>query len=472
MTAQPFTTTRPARAARPSVQRPAGRWAALPWPEPRPDRLMRVVALMLFAYVWRVQDTFPVLGKIKLPLLAAGLALALYTMDRHPWRRIAELRNPLLSLIVALLAIMVLGIPMSLYRFGSVEFVVKNYLPSLVFMGLVAASIRSTRDIEWLAKMNLIGAFIYALVVNLFFSPGPEGRLGDLVFYDANDFALIMICSIPFAVYFMRQDGGARRRLLGLICLAMFVIGIVKSGSRGGFLGLIVVMLYVLLRYRAIPARVRLFTAIAGVLLFAAAASGKYWELIGTILHPKEDYNWSAQEGRREVWKRGIGYMLSHPVLGVGVSAFPTAEGRLSEVGRELASKGRGWKWSVAHNSFIETGAELGVVGLGIFIAIFVVAMRSLSRIQQTGMNAYWVAPREMALAQLLIGAYVGFIAAGFFVSAEYFSYLYFLFGLTLGLEKLIRLRRQAVLAAASRRPGASRGPAPTLARQGVPSGR
>jgi O-antigen ligase len=126
----------------------------------------------------------------------------------------------------------------------------------------------------------------------------------------------------------------------------------------------------------------------------------------------------------------------------------------------------------VAHNSFIEVGAELGIVGLGIFIAIFVVAMRSLARITPTGVNAYWVTPREMALAQLLTGAFVGFVAAGFFVSAEYFSYLYFLLGLTIGLEKLIRLRRSAVLAAVPRRPSAPRAAAPPLPLQGARSGR
>jgi O-antigen ligase len=294
-------------------------------------------------------------------------------------------------------------------------------------------------------------------VITVFFTPGPDGRLGDLVFYDANDFALIMICSIPFAVLFLQRAGGTRRRLLGLVCLGMFVAGIVKSGSRGGFLGLIAVSLYVLLRYRAIPARVRLFAAVAGVALFSIVATGKYWDLIGTILHPQEDYNWSSQEGRREVWKRGVGYMLSRPVLGVGVAAYPTAEGMLSEVGRALASQGKGFKWSVAHNSFIETGAELGVIGLGVFIAIIVVALRSLARISPAGMNAFWVTPREMALAQLLIGALFGFVVAGFFVSAEYFAYLYFLFGLTIGLQKIIRLRRRAVLATASRARSAPR---------------
>jgi hypothetical protein len=49
-----------------------------------------------------------------------------------------------------------------------------------------------------------------------------------------------------------------------------------------------------------------------------------------------------------------------------------------------------------------------------------------------------------MALAQMLIGAIVGFSVAGFFVSAEYFAYLYFILGLAVGLMKLVRLRAGA----------------------------
>ena len=48
----------------------------------------------------------------------------------------------------------------------------------------------------------------------------------------------------------------------------------------------------------------------------------------------------------------------------------------------------------------------------------------------------------------MLIGAIVGFAVAGFFVSAEYFAYLYFILGLAVGLMKLVRLRAGAFPAA------------------------
>ena len=412
--------------------------------EPRPDRLMRAVALMLFTYVWRIQDAFPILGKLQLPLLALFAALVMFASVRHPVRTINAIRNqPTSKLIIALAIIMLIGLPFSLWRGHSAEFLLKSYIADVVFYVLVASTVRTVRDIEWYALMNLYGALAFATVVALFFHVGDDGRLGGLIYYDANDFALVMVCTIPFAFYFLTKGNKGSRRIAAVIALGMFLTAMVKSGSRGGFIGLIAVMLYILLFYRAIPSRTRLLITVAGVALFFGFASDKYWKMMGTILHPTEDYNYTSNEGRVEVWKRGMTYMLQNPVVGVGVAAYPMAEGG-SDLALSLQAQGKGFKWSVAHNSFLETGAELGFPGLGVFVAMLIVTGVSLSRISRRGRWAPWVTKREISLAQMLIAAIVGFAVSGIFVSAEYFAYLYFLLALSVGLVKLVRMRAMA----------------------------
>ncbi|HEX6533139.1 MAG TPA: O-antigen ligase family protein [Gemmatimonadaceae bacterium] len=419
--------------------------APVAW-EPKRDALMRAIGLMALTYVWRLQDAFPILGRIKLPILALLLAMGLYVASRHPWRKVVQLRSPIVSLVLCLLAVMVIGIPTSLWRGNSLQFVLKEHVPNILFMALVAASIRTVKDVQWYARLNLYGAMLYATIVNLFFHVGADGRLGNLVYYDANDFALVMVATIPFAVYWLRPGNGVRRRLLGLFALGMFMLALVKSGSRGGFIGFVAVMLYVLLRYRAIPSRMRLFAAIAGVGLVAMLGTDKYWSQMSTILHPTTDYNWSDRQGRMEVWKRGLGYVMDRPVLGVGVGSYPVAEGTLSEIGRQLQARGRGFKWSVAHNSFLETAAELGIPGFLLFCALLGVTIRTMLRVRPGRFWGPLVGKREQALGQMLTGSFIGFSVAGFFVSAEYFSYLYFLLGLAVGLDKVLRLQRAALL--------------------------
>jgi O-antigen ligase len=135
--------------------------------------------------------------------------------------------------------------------------------------------------------------------------------------------------------------------------------------------------------------------------------------------------------------------MLHNPVVGVGVAAYSVAEGG-SDLAKSLAAEGHGFKWSVAHNSFLETGAELGIPGGLVFIALLGVTAYGLSAFSPRGKWSRWITRREMALAQMLIGALVGFSVAGFFVSAEYFAYLYFILGLAVGLQKVVRLRALA----------------------------
>src|SRR5690606_35149757 len=111
------------------------------------------------------------------------------------------------------------------------------------------------------------------------------------------------------------------------------VLAIVKSGSRGAFIGLIGVGLAMLFTYRVVRWQHRLMMTLAAVGLLAVFGGNTYWALMKTILNPTADYNWSggSETGRMEIWKRGMGYMAANPLLGVGVRCFSVAEGTLSE---------------------------------------------------------------------------------------------------------------------------------------------
>jgi O-antigen ligase len=414
---------------------------------------MYAVVFLMFAYIWRIQDAFPILGKLQLPLLSLGLAGILYITNRHPWRKALQLRGNIVYLTLGLLTLMLIGVPTSLWPGHSLSFALKTYVANLLFMAVTAASIRSTRDVEFFARANVYGGLYYAMMVNLFFHVGQDGRLGGLVYYDANDFALVMVATVPFAVYLIKFGRTGFRRIMGLVALGLIMLALVKSGSRGGFLGMAAVLMYILLRYRAIPSTTRLAVAVASVALAIFLGSDRYWKQMSTILDPTGDYNWTDPRGRRAVWSRGVGYVMHNPVLGLGVATYPVAEGTISEVSRERASMGKGFKWSVAHNSFLETAAELGIPGLVLFVGLFFASFTALRRIRPGGIFGPGVTARETALSQLLIGSLVGFAVCGFFVSAEYFSYLYFVLGLVIGLTKMLRLQRDAFFALAPRRP-------------------
>ena len=89
------------------------------------------------------------------------------------------------------------------------------------------------------------------------------------------------------------------------------------------------------------------FVSVVAASLAIAAPQG-YWEQMGTLTSLEEDYNWDAESGRREVWIRGMGYMLSRPIFGIGLGNFGRAEGTISERARTRFADDPGIKWSVA----------------------------------------------------------------------------------------------------------------------------
>ncbi|MBL8987816.1 MAG: O-antigen ligase family protein [Gemmatimonadetes bacterium] len=394
------------------------------------DLLMWVLAIVVSMYVWRFQGLFRIFAVTKVTLLSMCAALLIFANDRHPMRSLKGIDSPMARAALGILALILISTPFSVYRRASFEFLTTDFLLNLTMMVLVAASIRGPRDVDWHIRAFMFGCAVYTLMS---MRGSRSDRLSGRGYYDANDLGALLVCAIPLTVYLLRVTPNKLWRLVGTLLLAVFLYAIIKTSSRGAFLGLISVALFVLVAYRTIPVRVRVGVSLAGVLLFAAAGSQEFWERMGTILRPEEDYNFSGKSvsGRGEVWKRGIGYMLSNPV-GVGPFAFPWAEGR-SDIALERQEQGMGFKWSAAHNSFIQIGAELGVLGLALMLFAIKSGVTGLNRMAKRARSLGEIA----GSAQAVQGALIGFCVAGSFVSFAYSSLIYWIFGVAIGILKL-----------------------------------
>ena len=429
------------RAAAHSPQPTIPQWSTLPRScAARWDALLVALALMLYTQVWRIQDIFPVLGGWGLPLAATLVALLVWGLDRDPRRRAGLLNHRVVWAALGILVLVVLSIPGGLYPGYSLNFLLKDYLRSIALMLVVAVSVRGLPDLRRLAWLQVVGVTLFSAVLVARSQMGADGRLRDLEYYDVNDLATLIVSTLPLVLYLWRPGRIWVRPLLAA-ATALLLMTLVKTGSRSGFVGLLTVAGYLLLRFHRMSRVKRVGTAALLATMLVTVASDRYVDRMQSLLHLSTDYNWSGQSesGRIEVWKRGIGYMLSHPVLGVGARTFFVAEGTLA---REAAVQeyGRGFKWSEAHNAFIQIGAELGVLGLTLFIALLVGAFRALSRARRgtSGEAAF--------LAQTLTACLVGFVVTSFFLSQAYSAYLYTLLGMSVGLARIASPARGALL--------------------------
>lgn len=420
---------------------PAAAAIAVEPAEARPDPLLYAIAAVLFTAVWRLQDLFPLLAPLRPTITSLGAALVLFALNPRGRRSLSLLRSAPLGLALLLLVLLVIGAPVSIWPGGSVAFLITDFIPSIILAVLIAAAVRSVRDLEFLMTAMLIAAAVFSVFVLLTVQVEATGRLGRLRYYDVNDLALLLVSSMPIAVLLLRRGSGAVRGTLAIVCLAIFIVALVRSGSRGGFLAFLAVSAYMLLRYRALPARVRGGAVVGGALLLLVAGGSRYWQMMQTILHPKQDYNWAGNtyDGRMELWKRGLTYVGERPVLGLGAAAFPVAEGTISATARQRRDLNLTTKWSVAHNAYIHIAAEAGLPGFIVFVAMLIAAFRAMGRVGRRTRDAAGD-PRIIAAAQALTGALLGYSIAQIFISAQYFGFLYVLIGLIAGLQKLQRL--------------------------------
>ena len=135
-----------------------------------------------------------------------------------------------------------------------------------------------------------------------------------------------------------------------------------------------------------------------------------------------------------------------HPVRGVGSGNF-----QLSSIHYLLERPGAIKydyfidKPKVAHNTYLHILAELGIVGLGLFLAIIVFAVVCAFKAAQTVQEA---GDRDMELlARGMMLALIGILSADFFISEQFSKQLWLLLGLgpaMLAIAKT-RARRQAL---------------------------
>jgi O-antigen ligase len=435
-------------AGRAADKRPVARLYAtrqVPLTRPRWDLLRLATVAVLSCYVWRLQDVFPILTAMKASLLASLAAIALFLMSPAAIRELRRARHPVVKWAVALFIMMIISVPTSLWQGRSFSFILNDHSKTLIMMLLVVSSIRAFADVERYAIAHVLGGAIYSAIVLTRIQIGQGGRLNDLYYYDANDLGMLLVATLPMVLYFTRRSAPTAIRLLALFIAGLYLLTIVKSGSRGAFLGLIAVAIFVLLTFTSLPSRVRIGWVIGGVFLLSVWGSAQYWTQMKTLLNPQDDYNWVGKEdtGRMEIWKRGIGYMLSHPVTGVGVQAFPIAEGTISPLAARQ-SLGRGLKWSAAHNAFVQIGAELGIPGLIAFVAMLIAAFRCLMPIRRQRSRDAPERKAQAAMAQALQASLIGFAVTAFFLSQGYAAYLYALLGLIAGFAAITSVRRAA----------------------------
>ncbi len=238
---------------------------------------------------------------------------------------------------------------------------------------------------------------------------------------DNNGAGLMIAMGIPMA-YFLWQGYTRWWRWLFLASVPIMLHAVLMSYSRGAMVSLIIVApLFVLRSTKA--NRKSMIAVLACLLLLLPFLAGK--EIHDRFFSVEQYQQDESAQSRFGSWHAALGIALDHPFLGVGVR---NANLLSQQYGADMEGR-------TIHSVYLQIAADSGFPALGLYIAIFFIAWRTLRRFQeqcrQSTSNDHWLA-YNMACG--LEAALVVFCFGAAFLSLETFELPYLLILLALQL--------------------------------------
>jgi O-antigen ligase len=398
------------------------------------------VAAIAVLFTTQMTSVIPLLGQLHLAKLITVATIVFFLSSRRQLASRVRLRTvPQLSCLLGMLLLAIATAPFSFWPSQSLSYILDLYAKNIILVYLMVQAMRSDPDTRFVVGALIGGCTLQVVMMIAGFGPlitykSEPYRIGIGGSHDPNDLALLLVIIIPFA-FFMLKGSRLFTRILLLLSIALMLLGIVKTGSRGGFLGLIVIGTLIIMRGSAqarqcvTPSKYVLLTIATGVILFAVAAPPAYWERIKTIFNPKDDYNLTDKAGRLMIWETGVRMIISRPLTGVGISCFPIAHGQYT-----------GSKLHISpHNSFLQVTAELGIIGLILFVAIIFISLRAARFIRRRAReDLLWLASATEI-------SFIGFAISASFLTHAYTAIFCFLVGMGAALRAQYEASKQSM---------------------------
>jgi O-antigen ligase len=386
------------------------------------DLAFGVCAFLLLAFVDVVsRNTDLSVTKAAGALLAAGWAATMATrggtrrsfLSAQPW---------LVVVLVVFLAWSGLSAiwaqdPAAAFR-STVRFALNAMLVPIVFW-----AVRDRRHVLWIIAVFIVGAQLSVLWGMSHHQvtigrPGQVGRLSGAT-VEANALAtMLIVCTVFAGALVLALRSAPLARALAAAAAFAAMAAFFATFSRGGIVALAVVILAGIVyggRWRSAFVALALVVAVVGFVYVNEATSGAAGRLSS-----------ANSSGRVDIWNVGLRIVKANPVAGVGSGNFTTAEPHYllapGSIGRpELIIDTP----LVAHNIYLQVLAEMGIVGLSLFVAVLALsvgsAIRAVSLFRRRGEDLLEV------LGRAIVIALAGVLAADFFASEQYSKQLWLL---------------------------------------------
>lgn len=277
----------------------------------------------------------------------------------------------------------------------------------------------------------------------------------DTFIQDNNQLALALVMILPM-IWYLYISAKQRWVQLGLLAGAgCTVVAIAGTYSRGGALGLAVILGYLWLK-----SRYKVVTFIAGAVVVIGALAFLPEQWYGRM-HTIQTYDQDMSvRGRFDAWTFAWRLALERPLTGGGFSVFYEGPLFMRLVPDAITFRN-------AHSIYFEVLGESGFVGLGLFLLLGLSSLltaASIIRLTRNKPELDW-ARNLAAMCQVSL---VGYASAGAFLNLGFFDLYYYIIAVIV-VVKAVVLRELEQAAKQQEKPaaparGVRPGPAPARA--------
>jgi O-antigen ligase len=315
-------------------------------------KLLIVFIVLLFS---NAAQMFPALDAVRPAQTVGGLALLSLIYEKFAHGERFDFARPdgyLLAGFLAAVGLSIFGAVWPDYAFQSALDLAKV----VVIYFLIVNAANSEKRVRALLWVMVLGGLFPALgsLWNWQHQIRVEGRAGWIgIFANPNEMAYSLVILIPPAIM-LASRLPLLPRILTWSMVAIFVVAIYLSFSRGSLIGLGVVGAYLGLRQKSGLARV----AVIGLLVAGTLAASMYWSRDVGFNNVQGDANFNE---RLTTYQVAWAMYSSSPLLGVGINCSAVAWPLFAPA--QLNHH----KWLITHNTFIQALSETGTIGFLLF---------------------------------------------------------------------------------------------------------
>jgi len=243
-----------------------------------------------------------------------------------------------------------------------------NYVSFLLFFVILSIVVDSVERLRWVL-LWAIGGVAFASM-HLLREWQKYGQMGEYrpgwVTGDSNYFTISAVACLPVAIYLGLRSPQLWQRLFCVGSALVIFLATVVAASRGGFLGLMAACLFGVVRTERRARNVIVLSLVLMATLLAPVSP------LRRMLQPAASDTGSA-DTRTALWSVGLQIISDEPLTVVGLGNFKAL---LKFYGADELNH-------IAHNSFVEIAAEMGIPAVLMFVAMIVTSLWSLEHVRR-----------------------------------------------------------------------------------------